>query len=155
MPIYEYRCSSCGHQLEVLQKFSDPPQVECPHCHRPDLVKLVSPVGFQLKGSGWYVTDFRNSGAKPARKSDEKRPGDAEAATTDRPATASADNGSGNSGGEARDGATAGVRDGATTSADGATGQGESKSSGDAKPASAGTSAGGTTSTGSTSGTSG
>ncbi|HEX8740070.1 MAG TPA: zinc ribbon domain-containing protein [Casimicrobiaceae bacterium] len=145
MPIYEYRCSSCGHQLEVLQKFSDPPQVECPHCHRPDLVKLVSPVGFQLKGSGWYVTDFRNSGAKPARKTDEKRPGDAETAAEDRPATAGADNGSGN--GEARDGATA--------SASSAAGKGEGKSAGDAKPASGSAPAGGTTSTGSTSGTSG
>ena len=147
MPIYEYRCSSCGHQLEVLQKFSDPPQVECPHCHRPDLVKLVSPVGFQLKGSGWYVTDFRNSGAKPAPKPDEKRPGDAAAATKGRPATAGADNGSGNGSGEARDGSAA--------SAGGASGKGEGKSSGDAKPASGSAPAGGTTPTGSTSGTSG
>ncbi|MGE5090125.1 MAG: FmdB family zinc ribbon protein [Candidatus Levyibacteriota bacterium] len=66
MPIYEYRCASCGHELEVLQKLSDALLVECPACHKPDLQKLVSAAGFQLKGSGWYVTDFRNGGGKPA-----------------------------------------------------------------------------------------
>ena len=66
MPIYEYRCASCGHELEALQKLSDAPLTECPACHKPDLQKLVSAAGFQLKGSGWYVTDFRNGGGKPA-----------------------------------------------------------------------------------------
>jgi putative FmdB family regulatory protein len=66
MPIYEYRCASCGHELEALQKLSDAPLTECPACHEPDLKKLISAAGFQLKGSGWYVTDFRNSGGKPA-----------------------------------------------------------------------------------------
>src|SRR5512135_3210123 len=66
MPIYEYRCASCGHELEALQKLSDAPLTECPACHKPDLKKLVSAAGFQLKGSGWYVTDFRNSGGKTA-----------------------------------------------------------------------------------------
>ena len=66
MPIYEYRCASCGHELEALQKLSDAPLTECPACHKPELKKLVSAAGFQLKGSGWYVTDFRNSGGKPA-----------------------------------------------------------------------------------------
>ncbi|HLX30298.1 MAG TPA: zinc ribbon domain-containing protein [Casimicrobiaceae bacterium] len=67
MPIYEYRCASCGHELEVLQKISDAPMRECPACHASALTKKVSAAGFQLKGSGWYVTDFRHSGAK-ARK---------------------------------------------------------------------------------------
>jgi len=66
MPIYEYRCSSCGHELEALQKFSDPPLATCPACHAAALVKLLSAAGFQLKGSGWYATDFKSSGAKPA-----------------------------------------------------------------------------------------
>jgi len=66
MPIYEYRCSSCGHELEALQKFSDAPLATCPSCHRSTLVKLLSAAGFQLKGSGWYATDFKGSGAKPA-----------------------------------------------------------------------------------------
>jgi putative FmdB family regulatory protein len=66
MPIYEYRCSSCGHELESLQKFADAPLATCPSCHKDALVKKVSAAGFQLKGSGWYATDFKGSGAKPA-----------------------------------------------------------------------------------------
>ena len=68
MPIYEYRCASCGHELEALQKLSDIPLADCPACHKPELKKLLSAAGFHLKGSGWYVTDFRNSGKKPAAK---------------------------------------------------------------------------------------
>lgn len=68
MPIYEYRCTSCGHELEALQKLSDAPLTECPACHASALTKKVSAAGFQLKGSGWYVTDFRNSGAKQPAK---------------------------------------------------------------------------------------
>jgi len=69
MPIYEYRCSACGHELESLQKLRDAPLVTCPACGASALVKKVSAAGFQLKGSGWYATDFRNAG-KPAAKSD-------------------------------------------------------------------------------------
>jgi putative FmdB family regulatory protein len=68
MPIYEYRCTSCGHELEALQKLSEAPLTECPACHAAALKKKVSAAGFQLKGSGWYVTDFRNSGAKQPAK---------------------------------------------------------------------------------------
>ncbi|HET7097001.1 MAG TPA: zinc ribbon domain-containing protein [Casimicrobiaceae bacterium] len=71
MPIYEYRCSSCGAEHEVLQKISDPLEVKCPACGKDALVKMVSAAGFQLKGSGWYVTDFRN-GSKPSAKSETK-----------------------------------------------------------------------------------
>ena len=73
MPIYEYRCSACGHELESLQKFSDAPLVTCPSCGEETLIKLVSAAGFQLKGSGWYQTDFKGSGAKPAAKADAAR----------------------------------------------------------------------------------
>ncbi len=66
MPIYEYRCSSCGHELEALQKFADAPLTACPACKSEALVKLVSAAGFHLKGSGWYATDFRGGSAKPA-----------------------------------------------------------------------------------------
>ena len=69
MPIYEYRCSACGHELEALRKLSDAPLVTCPACGAATLVKKVSAAGFQLKGSGWYATDFRNAG-KPAPKAD-------------------------------------------------------------------------------------
>jgi putative FmdB family regulatory protein len=71
MPIYEYRCGACGHELEVLQKLSEAPLSDCPQCHKPSLSKLISAVGFQLKGSGWYATDFKSSG-KPADKANGK-----------------------------------------------------------------------------------
>jgi putative FmdB family regulatory protein len=68
MPIYEYRCSACGHKLESLQRLSDAPLATCPACGKDSLTKLMSAAGFQLKGSGWYATDFKNSGSKPAAK---------------------------------------------------------------------------------------
>jgi putative FmdB family regulatory protein len=68
MPIYEYRCSECGQDHEVLQKVSEPPLTECPACGKPALQKQLSAAGFQLKGSGWYATDFKGSGKKPAEK---------------------------------------------------------------------------------------
>ncbi|MGZ5082669.1 MAG: FmdB family zinc ribbon protein [Usitatibacter sp.] len=69
MPIYEYRCESCGHQQEFLQKVSDAPLTVCTKCGKPSFSKMVTAAGFQLKGSGWYATDFKNSGSKPAAKS--------------------------------------------------------------------------------------
>jgi putative FmdB family regulatory protein len=72
MPIYEYRCSSCGFQKEYLRKLSDPVLTVCPECGKETFSKMLSAAGFQLKGSGWYATDFRNSGAKPAAKPDAK-----------------------------------------------------------------------------------
>jgi len=80
MPIYEYRCTACGHKLEALQKFTDAPLSDCPACGKSTLSKLVSAAGFQLKGSGWYATDFRNSGAKPAAKSDAGKDGESKPA---------------------------------------------------------------------------
>jgi putative FmdB family regulatory protein len=65
MPIYEYRCDSCGFQKEHLQKMSDPLLTTCPECGQESYSKLLSAAGFQLKGSGWYATDFKG-GAKPA-----------------------------------------------------------------------------------------
>ena len=72
MPIYEYRCEACGHQDEFLQKVSEPPLTQCPACQKPTFTKLLSAAGFQLKGSGWYVTDFRNKDKPAAKKSDAK-----------------------------------------------------------------------------------
>jgi putative FmdB family regulatory protein len=65
MPIYAYRCTNCGHAQDVLRKISDPPLTVCPACGAPTFVKQVTAAGFQLKGSGWYVTDFRDK--KPAK----------------------------------------------------------------------------------------
>ncbi|MBN2887032.1 MAG: zinc ribbon domain-containing protein [Chromatiaceae bacterium] len=64
MPIYEYRCDSCGHELEAMQKISDAPLTDCPACGEPALKKLISAAGFRLKGGGWYETDFKKSGDK-------------------------------------------------------------------------------------------
>lgn len=73
MPIYEYRCGECGQEHEVLQKVSEPPLTECPACGRPALKKQLSAAGFQLKGSGWYATDFKGSAKKPAEKQAEAK----------------------------------------------------------------------------------
>ena len=66
MPIYAYRCAACGHSRDVLQKMSDPVLTECPVCGADQFQKQVTAAGFQLKGSGWYATDFRNGGGAPA-----------------------------------------------------------------------------------------
>ncbi|MFI4922418.1 MAG: FmdB family zinc ribbon protein [Burkholderiales bacterium] len=73
MPIYEYRCASCGCKTEVLRKISDAPLTICPECGKPSMDKLVSAAGFQLKGKGWYATDFKG-GEKP--KKEESKPGE-------------------------------------------------------------------------------
>ena len=99
MPIYEYRCGACGHELEVLQKLSEPPLSQCPQCNKPALSKLISAVGFQLKGSGWYATDFKGNG-KPAAKADAKN-GDGAAKPDAKPEAKS------ESGGESKSTATA------------------------------------------------
>jgi len=67
MPIYEYRCDACGSQKEHLQKLSDPVLTDCPACGKASYNKLLSAAGFQLKGSGWYATDFKGgASSKPA-----------------------------------------------------------------------------------------
>ncbi|SCY38790.1 putative regulatory protein, FmdB family [Nitrosospira sp. Nl5] len=73
MPIYEYRCGSCGVEKEHLQKVSDAPVAACPACGSNVYTKLISAAGFQLKGSGWYATDFKN-GTKPKSKPDAEAP---------------------------------------------------------------------------------
>jgi putative FmdB family regulatory protein len=92
MPIYAYRCAACGHAKDVLQKLSDPPLADCPACGAPRFEKQVTAAGFQLKGSGWYATDFRNGStpkpdAKPETKADAKPAPDA-ASTPPTPAPA-------------------------------------------------------------------
>ena len=97
MPIYAYRCTSCGHAKDVLQKVSDPLLTDCPACGAATFVKQVTAAGFQLKGSGWYVTDFRggNNGAAKPEGDDkgagtEKAAGDKPADTAAAPASTSA-----------------------------------------------------------------
>jgi putative FmdB family regulatory protein len=73
MPIYEYQCAVCGFQEEYLQKVSEPALTVCPSCGKPKFIKMISAAGFQLKGSGWYATDFKG-GAKPAQEKAEPKP---------------------------------------------------------------------------------
>jgi len=73
MPIYEYRCGECGQDHEALQKVSEPPLTVCPACGKPALKKQLSAAGFQLKGSGWYATDFKGSAKKPVDKKAEAK----------------------------------------------------------------------------------
>jgi putative FmdB family regulatory protein len=68
MPIYEYRCGDCGHQEEHLQKIAEKPIPKCPACGKRTYKKMLSAAGFQLKGSGWYATDFKTTSKKPAEK---------------------------------------------------------------------------------------
>ncbi|NMM10688.1 MAG: zinc ribbon domain-containing protein [Polaromonas sp.] len=79
MPIYAYKCESCGYAKDTLQKMSDAPLTVCPQCGKPSFKKQVTAAGFQLKGSGWYVTDFRggNSGAQSSKSADSEPPGTA------------------------------------------------------------------------------
>jgi putative FmdB family regulatory protein len=90
MPIYAYKCESCGHAKDVLQKISDAPLTDCPACGKASFAKQLTAAGFQLKGSGWYVTDFRGgSGASSATASgaassdsSESKPAETASATT-------------------------------------------------------------------------
>jgi putative FmdB family regulatory protein len=88
MPIYAYKCESCGHAKDVLQKISDAPLTECPACGQATFAKQLTAAGFQLKGSGWYVTDFRGgstTGTQTADTSKEKsdsQPADSGASTS-------------------------------------------------------------------------
>ncbi len=79
MPIYAYKCGSCGHAKDVLQKISDAPLTACPACGAESFHKQLTAAGFQLKGSGWYVTDFRggNNAGAPASDKPADKPADA------------------------------------------------------------------------------
>jgi putative FmdB family regulatory protein len=83
MQIYEYRCGACGQEHEALQKVSEPPLTKCPACGKPKLQKLLSAAGFQLKGSGWYATDFKSKA--PAKKPEAKTEAKTETKTESKP----------------------------------------------------------------------
>lgn len=83
MPIYAYRCESCGFSKDVLQKMSDAPLTDCPQCSAASFRKQLTAAGFQLKGSGWYVTDFRDKGgASSAPKTDSGTPASTDGGAT-------------------------------------------------------------------------
>lgn len=97
MPIYAYKCASCGHAKDVLQKISDAPLTTCPACGAEAFSKQLTAAGFQLKGSGWYVTDFRggSGGATAAASGAAGASGAAAASAEPAAASSSSDSGSG------------------------------------------------------------
>ena len=127
MPIYEYECQQCGKVFETIRKFSDPRLTECVCEEKAPVTKLISAAAFHLKGSGWYVTDFRDKGRKDGDK-DKKE--DAGGGAGDKAATSDGD----------KDGAKGGDKDGAKGSdKDGAKSESPAKkgSGGESKPAAA------------------
>jgi putative FmdB family regulatory protein len=93
MPIYAYRCTQCGHSKDVLQKISDPVLTDCPVCGKPSFAKQLTAAGFQLKGSGWYATDFKGgaaSAAAPAVASNAEGDGSASASDSAAPKASAA-----------------------------------------------------------------
>lgn len=134
MPIYEYRCQTCGHYVDVLQKLSDDPLRQCPECNTEALKRLVSAPAFRLKGGGWYETDFKSD--------KDKRRNLAESA--DGGAKSDSDKSSKSSGGEGSSGGESKAGDGASKSSESASKSSESasKSSGSSGESGGGKSAG-------------
>lgn len=89
MPIYAYKCDACGHAKDVLQKMSDPQLTDCPSCGQATFKKQLTAAGFQLKGTGWYVTDFREGSGKNIAPAVDAKSGDSPAPSTDSVASAS------------------------------------------------------------------
>jgi putative FmdB family regulatory protein len=87
MPIYAYKCDACGHAKDVLQKMSDPQLTDCPSCGQAEFKKQLTAAGFQLKGTGWYVTDFREGGGKNAAPAADAKSDAAESVTPSTAAT--------------------------------------------------------------------
>ena len=95
MPIYEYRCEACGHELEALQKISDDPLRDCPACDKASLKKKVSAAAFRLKGGGWYETDFKTGNKKNLAGDKSSSSGDAGGTSSKGDAPAKSDSSSG------------------------------------------------------------
>ncbi|MDD5035467.1 MAG: zinc ribbon domain-containing protein [Methylococcaceae bacterium] len=89
MPIYEYQCKSCGHELEVIQKVSEEPLKFCPECGQEELSKLVSAAGFRLKGGGWYETDFKGNSDKKKNLAGDHKSDSASSSESSKPSSTS------------------------------------------------------------------
>lgn len=92
MPIYEYGCETCGHELEAFQKMADDPLRDCPACGSPSLKRKISAVGFRLKGGGWYETDFKSSDKKKNLANEDTTPADSGKSTADSGKSSKAEN---------------------------------------------------------------
>ena len=138
MPFYEYSCGSCGHELEALQRLSAEPLVDCPACGAAALRKKVSAAAFRLKGTGWYETDFKDSG-KPKTEGDDKTDGNKDSKADGKQEAATDD-----SSAKSSDSATDGGKSTASSPADSDKSSGKSqgtsaKKDSDSSSASAGT----------------
>ncbi|KTD60951.1 FmdB family zinc ribbon protein [Legionella shakespearei] len=89
MPIYEYQCTSCHHHFDLMQKITDAPAKQCPKCFEDTVIKLVSAAGFQLKGTGWYATDFKDKGS--SEKSANTKPAKTDTSSADSTSTTTTD----------------------------------------------------------------
>lgn len=90
MPIYEYQCTGCHHRFDLMQKYSDEPATQCPKCFENTVIKLISAAGFQLKGTGWYATDFKDKGTGSASSSSSTTAA-TEKSSADKPASQTTD----------------------------------------------------------------
>ena len=129
MPIYEYRCENCGHELEAIQKISEAPLVDCPQCEAARLRKKISAVAFRLKGSGWYETDFKSGQQRNLAGADE-------GSAKDQPKGAGGKAAGAASGDEGSNAGKAAAKNGKSTEKAASNGSGKA-SDGAAKPASA------------------
>ncbi|MCG8536399.1 MAG: zinc ribbon domain-containing protein [Pseudomonadales bacterium] len=82
MPIYEYQCQSCGHEMEAIQKMSDNALTDCPECNKSALKKRISAAGFRLSGSGWYETDFKTGKKKNLTNQDKSSSGSSDSSSS-------------------------------------------------------------------------
>jgi putative FmdB family regulatory protein len=96
MPLYEYRCEACGHQFEVIQKFSDEPIAVCAKCASGPVAKLLSSPAFQFKGTGWYVTDYARKGTSEAKDAKDAPAKESKDDSKSTPASTTSDSSSGN-----------------------------------------------------------
>lgn len=117
MPIYEYRCDDCGHEMEKLQRMSDEPLRDCPACGAPSLRRLVSAAAFRLKGSGWYETDFKKDNQRNLAGDGKPSDGKKEDAAAGKAGDASADKAGPKSDGKSGDKSGAGSAGGGKDSA--------------------------------------
>ena len=91
MPVYEYKCDTCGKEFEAFQKITEPSLETCTHCHGPEIRRLISQTSFQLKGSGWYVTDYADKKPSSGSESDSKSESDSRTESKDSGSSSSDD----------------------------------------------------------------
>ncbi len=133
MPIYAYKCAACGHSKDVLQKLSDAPLSECPACGAASFSKQVTAAGFQLKGSGWYATDFRGGNNQPG--AGDAKDGDAKTEAKPADATTTATKSDSTAGGGEKSGSDKSAADKSSAKSWGSSGKSDSAGKSEKAPA--------------------